>query len=332
MTEPLATMGHNSQHRQTVYRRHSNRAHTAILNSFLQDGRISHEAKGLVAEMLSYPEDWDFTVQYLTKNGKSGRDKIYRMLKEAEKFGYIVPFQYRALDGRIQRQTYLVSDDPEALIRAVAEELHDLEKLGVNDPLPEKPEVGKPLLTNPLPEKPDTVNQELAQPLPEKPDTAQPDTVFPTQTKNTYNKKTKDKGNAGASAATPIAECWKTPKGMMAAGTNTDEARAQRHVWLTPLGSVEISEEMRAEMAKVFPLVDPASALAAAAPNVRPEKGATACLANVRRQFGYMQQDAVGRERRANARSGPMQQSSRKLLDDSDRPKTKPRPREEVQA
>ena len=120
-------IGDNSRRMQTVYRTHGNRAHTAILNSFLQDSRISHEAKGLVAEMLSYPSDWDFTVSYLVKNSKSGRDKIYRMLKEAERFGYVIPFQYRALDGKIQKQTYLVSDDPEALIRAVAEEIHALE-------------------------------------------------------------------------------------------------------------------------------------------------------------------------------------------------------------
>lgn len=186
-------IGHNSQNRQTVYRRHGNRAHTAILNSFLQDSRISHETKGLVAEMLSYPEDWDFTVQYLTKNGRSGRDKVYRMLKEAEQFGYIIPFQYRALDGKIQKQTYLVSDDPQALILAVAEELHALEKLGVNDPLPEKAEVAKPLVSNPLPKKPETGFQEVVDPLPEKPDTAQPDTGNPTQTNNIYNKKTQDK-------------------------------------------------------------------------------------------------------------------------------------------
>jgi hypothetical protein len=140
--------------------------------------------------------------------------------------------------------------------------------------------------------------------------------------------------DAPARAATPVevAECWKTPKAIMAAGMNADEARSQRHVWVSPLGSVEISQEMRDEMTKTFPLVDHASALAAAAPNVRPEKGAVTCLANVRRQYGYMQQDAAGRERRANARSGPAQGQSTKLLDDSDRPKTKPRPREEVEA
>lgn len=124
--------------------------------------------------------------------------------------------------------------------------------------------------------------------------------------------------NADARAATPteVAECWKSQKAMMAAATNIDEARAQRHVWVTPLGSVEISQDMSDEMAKVFPLVDQAAALAAAAPNVRPEKGAVACLANVRRQFGYMQQDAAGRERRASARNGNANKDPTRKPDD----------------
>ena len=286
-------IGHNSQNRQTVYRRHGNRAHTAILNSFLQDSRISHETKGLVAEMLSYPEDWDFTVQYLTKNGKSGRDKVYRMLKEAEKFGYIVPFKYRALDGKIQKQTYLVSDDPEALIRAVADEILELEKDGQKrkdfdypEPSPgtwfvyvlerggdvkvgitksprnrvsslnaserdqgradpvffyatsgpsagnierivhfklkdfhikgewfscspddaiqaiklasgqqvtENPEMADLLPVNQVTENPDTASQDEAPQVPDIPDRASPDTVFPTQTNNIYNKNTQNK-------------------------------------------------------------------------------------------------------------------------------------------
>ena len=94
------------------------------------------------------------------------------------------------------------------------------------------------------------------------------------------------------------AECWQTPKAQMAAATSVEEATAQRHIWLTPLGSVEISRAFREEMTKVFPLVDPAAALAAAAPNVRSDKGAVNCLANARRQFGFMQQDAGDRERR----------------------------------
>jgi hypothetical protein len=213
-----APIGHNSTRRQTVYRTHGNRAHTAILNTFLQDGRISHEAKGLIAEMLSYPSDWEFTVAYLVKNGRSGRDKIYRMLKEAEKFGYIIPFQYRALDGKIQRQTYLVSDDPEALIRAVAEEIQHLEKQDNwerKEPLPEKPEVAGPLPSNPLPRKPDTANQEVDMPLPEKPDTAQPDTANPRTTKNIYNKNTSNKEREVArtpSEETRLAEDWQLPK------------------------------------------------------------------------------------------------------------------------
>ena len=204
----MTGIGHNSARRQTVYRTHGNRAHTAILNTFLQDSRISHEAKGLIAEMLSYPTDWDFTVAYIIKNGQSGRDKVYRMLKEGEKFGYIIPFKYRALDGKIQRQTYLVSDDPQALIKAVAAEIHALERMDQRQPLPENPEVEETLteqqIYDQLPEKPDPENQEVDEPLPEKPDRAKR-----TTTNSTLNKEREARAREPESR---LPGDWRLPK------------------------------------------------------------------------------------------------------------------------
>jgi hypothetical protein len=91
----------------------------------------------------------------------------------------------------------------------------------------------------------------------------------------------------------------------MAAALNHMEARAQKQVWITPSGGLEIAGEFKDEMQRMFPLVDMASALAAACPNVKPERGAMEAFQAIRRQFGYMQQDAAGKEKRAAAYRKP---------------------------
>lgn len=136
--EPV--IGHNSAGRtQCIFRAHGDRAYTKLKNSFLQDRRISDETRGLVARLLSLPDDWEVTVQSIIASGKAGRDKVYRMLKEAEQFGYVKPEERtRADDGTLGRQLYLVSDDPEALIEKVAQELYEMETAY---PYPENPDM-----------------------------------------------------------------------------------------------------------------------------------------------------------------------------------------------
>ncbi|HGL8780718.1 TPA: transcriptional regulator, partial [Streptococcus suis] len=58
-------------------------------NAFLQDTRLSLQAKGLLAEILSNKENWRIYISELEKRSTNGRDahrKAYRELQEA---GYI---------------------------------------------------------------------------------------------------------------------------------------------------------------------------------------------------------------------------------------------------
>ncbi len=170
-----AAIGHNSAGRvRCIFRAHGDRGYTKLRNTFLQDRNISDETRGLVARLLSLPDDWEVTVQSIIASGKAGRDKVYRMIREAEQFGYIQPEQGRKDAGRFDRQLYLVSDDPEALIERAASELLQLEDAqtpGAEDPQPEKPEPAKTAEIKPLTEKPETGTQPLAGlPLTEKPE------------------------------------------------------------------------------------------------------------------------------------------------------------------
>lgn len=217
-------------------------------------------------------------------------------------------------------------------------------------PFPEKPEVAKRMKTaenKPLPENPE-VDDELWQPLPENPFTANPtqtnkrlllsNNIPPSRVcARESGCNDIDIRNLAAAAAvgvmtavspmaaaaepeptrieTPsspdLASCWQTPKGQMAAALNAYEGAAQRQIWMTPIGCLEVAGEFRAELAKTWPLVDMAAGLAAAAPNAARESTALAMMQQARRTFGYMQQDAIRRNETAKAREA---RSSKKPL------------------
>jgi hypothetical protein len=100
---------------QTVFRVDAaSRNFTTISNALLQDARLSHETRGLLCELLSRARDWEITVRGLIATGPSGREKIYRLLKEAETYGYISRDQMRRDDGAMGKHFYVVRDDPEA--------------------------------------------------------------------------------------------------------------------------------------------------------------------------------------------------------------------------
>lgn len=102
-----------------------------------------------------------------------------------------------------------------------------------------------------------------------------------------------------------VAECWQTPKTRMMAGLNINELRAQRQVWMTANGLLEATGEFRAELEREYPAVSVKLGLTAAATNVNPEHGALTAMKTIRRQFAYMQTDAEGKQKRAEAYKKP---------------------------
>ena len=63
---------------------------TVISNIALKDRQLSMKAKGLWATMMSFPNDWDFTIEGLSFLSSDGKDAIRTALKELEKAGYLV--------------------------------------------------------------------------------------------------------------------------------------------------------------------------------------------------------------------------------------------------
>lgn len=63
---------------------------TIIDNEAIEDARLSLEALGLLAYLLSKPDDWNVVVEQLIASRPNGRRAVRAALAELEKFGYIV--------------------------------------------------------------------------------------------------------------------------------------------------------------------------------------------------------------------------------------------------
>jgi len=74
---------------------------TRILNVSLHDERLSFKARGLLAYMLSKPDNYRFYIEELTKHTTEGKDSIRAGLKELERLGYIKRYSIKDSRGKI---------------------------------------------------------------------------------------------------------------------------------------------------------------------------------------------------------------------------------------
>ena len=64
--------------------------YTVMSNHHLQDNQMSLKAKGLLSQMLSLPDDWDYTIKGLVSINKESEAAISSALDELKKNGYLV--------------------------------------------------------------------------------------------------------------------------------------------------------------------------------------------------------------------------------------------------
>ena len=121
-----------------VFRVDKSRDFTVVANCIFKDRSLSAKAKGILVEMLSLPESWDFTLKGLTTLFTDGIDSIRQGINELEARGYIVRERKRDSRGRLGGMEYVIYETPHKSVE--------------NSPVCASPEEDNPTAENPTQE------------------------------------------------------------------------------------------------------------------------------------------------------------------------------------
>ena len=127
-----------------VFRVERNKGYTVMSNHHLRNKDLTLKAKGLLSQMLSLPEDWDYTLAGLSHINRESIDAIRTAVWELEKAGYITRRQGRDEKGKMTAIEYTIYEQSQP---------PELEK-----PILENPTAGNPVLENPTTGNPTSEN------------------------------------------------------------------------------------------------------------------------------------------------------------------------------
>ncbi len=114
-----------------IYRIHKEDNFVIIDKAFLLNEEISLKAKGLLALLLSYPDNWQFYKAEIVQHTTDKENSLNSGLKELIENGYIVRKQRKDENGKFEGYEY-----------------HVYEKPSTEKPSTEKPSTEKPILLN----------------------------------------------------------------------------------------------------------------------------------------------------------------------------------------
>ena len=97
----------------TVFHVAKNTNYTVMSNHHLRNRELSLKAKGLLSQMLSLPEKWDYTLQGLAHINREQLDAIRQAVHELERAGYIVRTRERDNRGRLRGAEYTIYEEPQ---------------------------------------------------------------------------------------------------------------------------------------------------------------------------------------------------------------------------
>lgn len=117
------------------YRRHKKNNYTCIDNQVFKDHSLSMKAKGLLTQIYSLPDNWEYSVRGLSTLFSDGREAVNNALQELIEHGYIIRTQKTNQYGKFAGYEYDIYETPQT---KVAE---------------------KPFTENPITENPITENQ-----------------------------------------------------------------------------------------------------------------------------------------------------------------------------
>jgi hypothetical protein len=119
-----------------VFRVEKTKDYTVMANHHLKNKDLSLKAKGLLSQMLSLPDDWDYTLKGLSTINKESVDAIREAVKELERAGYIERTRSRNQMGHLKGTDYTIFEKPQL------------------EPIRENPILDKPIQDYPIRDKP----------------------------------------------------------------------------------------------------------------------------------------------------------------------------------
>ena len=125
-----------------VFRVERNTGYTVMSNHHLRNKELTLKAKGLLSQMLSLPEDWDYTLAGLSYINREKIDAIREAVRELERAGYIQRSRERDEKGRLRGTDYIIYEQPPNL------DLPTLENPTLGNPTQEKPTLENPMQLN----------------------------------------------------------------------------------------------------------------------------------------------------------------------------------------
>ena len=151
-----------------VFRVERNTGYTVMSNHHLRNKELSLKAKGLLSQMLSLPEDWDYTLAGLSYINREKIDAIREAVRDLERAGYIQRSRERDEKGRLRGTDYIIYEQPPNLDLPTLENPMQLNKDIQKTDLPKKEKSNTDLSSNHsipiLSPNPSPLREETAEP------------------------------------------------------------------------------------------------------------------------------------------------------------------------
>ena len=95
-----------------IFRVERDNNYSVMSNYHFKEKDMSLKAKGLLSEMFSLKDDWDYSVRGLAKINKESKNTINVILQELERFGYLERSPVKNEKGLITDWDYIIYEIP----------------------------------------------------------------------------------------------------------------------------------------------------------------------------------------------------------------------------
>lgn len=126
-----------------IFRVEKTQNYTVMSNHHLRNQTLTLKAKGLLSQMLSLPDEWDYTLAGLAAINKESVDAIRTAVWELEEAGYIIRRQKRDAGGKMAQTEYVIYEVPQEVAPEPEPPLLDF-------PTSDNPTSGFPTSDNPM--------------------------------------------------------------------------------------------------------------------------------------------------------------------------------------